>query len=730
MMDLVDTFELAHGIYPIAFDRRWHCGVHLMPSTQNEKVRAIADGDVVAYRVCQKAYDGGDGACDSHAGFVLLKHTTETGEGRTLTFYSLYMHLLDLSSYPSMSADGNLLPKFLRTSSPGGDLEPAPAQAGGTHKVRRKDVLGWVGGCQGQRLLHFEVFMTQTDHDAYFARTQLGHATPSMATGSDCWGHSYFTIPAGKSFLRLPDGAGPDGKLKGIRFSTLQAGQNAVQLFVEVFFHKGSKYTNAWAVASDGKRTLLTPTPVKEDDYEYDLYKRATALYSTCASDGYELLRFGRILSTPVTLATPAARTTWMRATFAAGQEGYIDMSDESIVKLSDADFSTFMGWQKITEGNTPFSADGLCDIDALKKLLKDVKDHQTPEEAALRQDNKKEDVLAQYVKSNDSVREQLRGFVCEAPSEWDSSQNEARYSKLKDEGEFYHGDQAGYAAFLKRLKSFQFWDKTGLAPGHQLWHFHPLAFIRHFRKCGWLSRDELSQIYDEARYTTLGKTGNEYKERYRGSINAVLRKYGFNSPVRGAHFFGQSAVESYYMMVVRESAIAIAKAVRTSHVSIMPELNGYLKSPPAAEADVSYLRRYEGRLSLGNTDRDDGIKFRGRGFKQLTGRYNYSEYWAFRGWLNRESYDHGWFNKKENGLFKAGPVIDHPEVVGNDVYSCVDTAGFFCARYVVARAADIGISQMASFAVTKIVNPYDTKSPPLRRDETVYAYKVLGDQL
>ncbi|WP_350029861.1 hypothetical protein [Caballeronia sp. GAFFF3] len=51
MMDLVDTFELAHGTYPIAFDRRWHCGVHLMPTMQNEKVRAIADGDVVACRI-------------------------------------------------------------------------------------------------------------------------------------------------------------------------------------------------------------------------------------------------------------------------------------------------------------------------------------------------------------------------------------------------------------------------------------------------------------------------------------------------------------------------------------------------------------------------------------------------------------------------------------------------------------------------------------------------------
>lgn len=114
MMDVVDKFECAHGVYPIAFDRRWHCGVHLQPDTK-DRVYAIADGEVIAYRVCQNAIDGGA----SHTGFVLLKHTTETGDGRTLTFYSLYMHLLPLEEYQQHSADAHELPEFLR--SPTGD---------------------------------------------------------------------------------------------------------------------------------------------------------------------------------------------------------------------------------------------------------------------------------------------------------------------------------------------------------------------------------------------------------------------------------------------------------------------------------------------------------------------------------------------------------------------------------------------------------------------------------
>ncbi|VWB99216.1 M23 family metallopeptidase [Burkholderia lata] len=723
MMDAVDKFEGDHGIYPIAHDRRWHCGMHLQSDTKGE-VYAIADGEVVAYRVCQHAVDSGK----SHTGFVLLKHTTETGEGRTLIFYSLYMHLLPLVEYVEHSADKEALPEFLRMpTGPVSKGQVTPAVSGEGKKVRRKNVLGWCGQYEDMPHLHFEIFMLPEDFDAYFGSTQLGNNAPTPPNGADWWGHAYFVIPAGSNFRRLPEKADARNKLHGIEFRPGQEGSNTLPLLVETYFNLGSKYTKVWSVAQDGSRTLLTAQPVEEKDYEYDLYKRATALYSSCPSDGYELLRFGRILSPSQTLAADA-RVTWMQVNWSADKAGYIDINDPSIQKFSDADFLSLMGWQKIIEGNTPFDSDGMCDMDALREILNDAAPHEVAAVTDETPEIHKERVLWAYVKGNTQVRQQLRGFVCNAPSEWDSTNNEERYARLLDEGGFYHGNDKGYNDFMKYLKEVQFWGKTGLPAGQKLWFFHPLAFIRHFRRGGWLSEAELSQIYAESKYRAVGKVGKEYKEKYRVDINIVVRKYGLNNSTRCSHFFGQCAIESFYMMAPRESSISVAVAIKKDHVSVMPEEHGYLRSPPAAAADVEGFLRYEGKLSLGNTDIGDGVKFRGRGFKQLTGRYNYSEYWVYRGWLKSSSYNHAWFKKKVNGNFLPGPEIINPEFAGNDACVAVDTAGLFCVRYLVTKAADGGVTEKVSAEVTKIVNPFDKKSPPLRWRETLEASKVLGE--
>jgi predicted chitinase len=101
----------------------------------------------------------------------------------------------------------------------------------------------------------------------------------------------------------------------------------------------------------------------------------------------------------------------------------------------------------------------------------------------------------------------------------------------------------------------------------------------------------------------------------------------------------------------------------------------------------------YNKSRNLGNISSGDGPKFKGRGFAQLTGRYNYAEYWAFRGWLTKgKDFDIGWDvqvqNRREDRsgsvtakLFRP-PIINDPQRILDDSYSSIDTAAWYIAHF------------------------------------------------
>lgn len=74
--------------------------------------------------------------------------------------------------------------------------------------------------------------------------------------------------------------------------------------------------------------------------------------------------------------------------------------------------------------------------------------------------------------------------------------------------------------------------------------------------------------------------------------LNAAMAEFGIDTPARQASFLAQVGHESGQLRYVRELASGAA---------------------------------YEGRRDLGNTQPGDGVRFRGRGLIQLTGRANYA---------------------------------------------------------------------------------------------------------
>ena len=75
--------------------------------------------------------------------------------------------------------------------------------------------------------------------------------------------------------------------------------------------------------------------------------------------------------------------------------------------------------------------------------------------------------------------------------------------------------------------------------------------------------------------------------------LNAAMQEYHINSPLRQAAFIAQIAHESGELRYVKEIASGAA---------------------------------YEGRKDLGNTQPGDGMRYKGRGLIQITGRNNYAE--------------------------------------------------------------------------------------------------------
>ena len=111
--------------------------------------------------------------------------------------------------------------------------------------------------------------------------------------------------------------------------------------------------------------------------------------------------------------------------------------------------------------------------------------------------------------------------------------------------------------------------------------------------------------------------------------IPATAAEFGINSNLRLAHFLAQCALESTGFTATVENLNYSAQRL----LQVFPkyfknvDVNAYARNPQKIGSRV-----YANRMGNGDEASGDGFKFRGRGYIQLTGKNNYTNFSQFVG--------------------------------------------------------------------------------------------------
>lgn len=160
-----------------------------------------------------------------------------------------------------------------------------------------------------------------------------------------------------------------------------------------------------------------------------------------------------------------------------------------------------------------------------------------------------------------------------------------------------------------------------------------------------------------------------------------VLDRYGINTPVRVAHFLGQGIIETGWLTAIEENLRYSANGLQRTFSVYRnnPDLAVKHAKQPERIANTAYGT---GRLAevLGNTEPGDGYRFRGRGFFQVTGRYNYQKF----------------------GDIAGIPLTENPDILSKDLKTSVEVAAAYWDHMDLSWPADQGLSRKVSRGVNR----------------------------
>jgi putative chitinase len=168
-------------------------------------------------------------------------------------------------------------------------------------------------------------------------------------------------------------------------------------------------------------------------------------------------------------------------------------------------------------------------------------------------------------------------------------------------------------------------------------------------------SQEKLQAIMIRAKSTHIAK--------YFLPLQLKMSDYEINTSLRKAHFLAQLAHESMEFIYSEEIASGAA---------------------------------YEGRKDLGNTQKGDGVRFKGRGLIQITGRTNYTNYGKYRG--------------------KDYLTGDNPKLLSTDPETAVDCSCWFWKTRKLNELADIDDVRAITKKINGGLNGFEDRKQKLAR--------------
>ncbi|MGK3961302.1 hydroxyethylthiazole kinase [Sorangium sp. So ce118] len=616
------------GAYPVSHNLGWHGGMHITAPTDGDEalpVRAIADGTVVYVR--QPTAPSSDpthplnyaGGWTSD-GVVVVRHETSIGEGANaqVTFFSIYIHLSDID--PAIVAN---------------------------QPVYRKYPIGHAGQIYGsqQRKIHFEIICD----DANLPRL-VGRSAGNLDLGNNgrvdaVYGEMYVRLPSGTqvyaaqpdddSLARPPDDVAP-------AYTTIE------DLFIGLSYGGGNLTVTTYR--ADGS---VVDTALVEADAEYQIYTRTSDLSGAypqgrrpVRSAVYELLRFGRVIHTDETL-NPADMPHWRQIAYPGGQ-GFANLNAAGTTKYSDADFPHWRGWSIVDDSA---DQDSRCDSPTIRGWLDANSDGRVePAEATGRL-------------GDATVIPRLERAICKFLTEWEAATIQARWRWLMQATVENPGPLSAtdFEDLRRHIDALCFWQNANLQSGGAAlpashWRFHPRQFVKWFRRCGWLSQDELARC---APRTSLAgnlpwAAARQRAGNHLGSVNRFFQKYLGEDRQRHVHALAQIYIETGLLQTVTE-------------------------------------------LGLGARRPYDA--FYGRGLMQLTWADNYEKYGAYKGIQDQTGnpgYEDTRITASSTHLWESGgqrrvwaPRYD-PNIVGTRSEHSGESGGFFWVSKTFRRTSNI----------------------------------------